>query len=117
MNEVFADLLDVCVVIYLDDILIYSDNIEDHKRHVRKVLHCLQTHGLYASPSKYVFHKKKVEFLGYLIGPEWIERRCASLRSGLYSAESRTSKHSLALQTSTGDLSITTQNWQYYSLD
>ena len=31
MNKVFADLLDVCVVIYLDDILIYSDNIEDHK--------------------------------------------------------------------------------------
>jgi len=31
MNEVFSDLLDVCIVMYLDDILIYSDNMEDHK--------------------------------------------------------------------------------------
>jgi len=41
MNEVFADLLDVYVVIYLDNIFIYSDNIEDHKRHIREVLHRL----------------------------------------------------------------------------
>src|ERR1700722_4626318 len=34
MNDVFSDLLDVCVVIYLDDILIYSDDIASHKKHV-----------------------------------------------------------------------------------
>ena len=38
INSVFADMLDVCVVDYLDDILIYSDNMEDHKKHVREVL-------------------------------------------------------------------------------
>jgi len=38
MNEVFANLLDVCVVIYLDDIYIYSDNIAEHREHVREVL-------------------------------------------------------------------------------
>jgi len=38
MNEVFYDLLDVYVVIYFDDILIYSDNLEDHKKHVKEVL-------------------------------------------------------------------------------
>ena len=39
MNEVFANLLDVCVVIYLNDILIYSNSLKDHKRHVKEVLH------------------------------------------------------------------------------
>jgi len=38
MNEVFYDLLDVYVVIYFDDILIYSDNLEDHKKHMKEVL-------------------------------------------------------------------------------
>ena len=33
-NEVFSDLLDICMVIYLDDILIYSNNLESHKNHV-----------------------------------------------------------------------------------
>jgi len=73
MNEVFADLLDMCVVIYLDNILIYSDNIEDHKRHVREVLHRLWTHELYTSLSKCIFHKEKVKFLGYLIDPEELQ--------------------------------------------
>jgi len=73
MNKVFANLLDMCVVIYLDDILIYFDNIEDHKQYVRKVLHHLQTHRFYVSPSKCIFHKEKVEFLGYLIGPKGLQ--------------------------------------------
>ena len=38
MNDIFGDLLDVCMLVYLDDILIYSDSEEEHIRHVRKVL-------------------------------------------------------------------------------
>ena len=38
MNTIFADMLNVCVVVYLDDILIYSDNKEDHRKHVWEVL-------------------------------------------------------------------------------
>jgi len=38
MNDIFADMIDVIVIIYLDDILIYSDNISKHKLHVREVL-------------------------------------------------------------------------------
>jgi len=43
MNEVFKDILDVCVVVYLDDIMIYSDNPDQHLRRVRKVLRRLRT--------------------------------------------------------------------------
>ena len=41
MNMIFADMLNVCVVVYLDDILIYLDNKEDHRKHVQEVLHRL----------------------------------------------------------------------------
>jgi len=73
MNEVFTNLLDVCVVIYLDDILIYSDSIAEHKDHVREVLRRLRTNGLFASPNKYVFHRDKVEFLGFILGPQGVQ--------------------------------------------
>ena len=38
MNDVFGDLLDVCIVVYLDDILIYLDNLAEHQQHVHEVL-------------------------------------------------------------------------------
>jgi len=38
MNDIFSDLLDVCVIVYLNDILIYSDNLGNHKNHVKEVL-------------------------------------------------------------------------------
>ena len=38
MNEIFMDMLDVCVIVYLDDILIYSDDMSQHKKHVKEVL-------------------------------------------------------------------------------
>jgi len=68
MNNVFSNLLDVCVVVYLDNILIYSDNIEDHTEHIREVLSRLQSNRLYASPLKYVFHQNKVGFVLSLEG-------------------------------------------------
>jgi len=42
INDIFSDLLDISVVIYLDDILIYSDNMDDHKKHVKEVLRRLR---------------------------------------------------------------------------
>ena len=47
MNNIFSDLLDVCVVIYLDDILIYSSNMFEHHQHVKKVLKHLSKASLY----------------------------------------------------------------------
>ena len=67
MNNIFSDLLDVCVVIYLDDILIYSNNMSEHHQHVKEVLKCLRKAGLYAKAEKCEFHSKSVEYLGYIL--------------------------------------------------
>jgi Reverse transcriptase (RNA-dependent DNA polymerase) len=56
MNDVFGDMLDVCVVVYIDDILIYSDNPSQHREHVREVLRHLQLHSLYAKADKCEWH-------------------------------------------------------------
>jgi len=73
INELFSDLLDVCVVVYLDDILIYSDDLVSHKMHVMEVLKRLWDNGLYASPTKCAFHQRQIEFLGFVLSPEGVQ--------------------------------------------
>jgi hypothetical protein len=67
MNDIFREYMDKFVVVYLDDILIFSKNQEDHDKHVWLVLVKLQEHGLYAKLEKCEFDKSLVEFLGYVI--------------------------------------------------
>ena len=55
INQVLRDFLDQFVVVYLDDIVIYSNTLEDHHEHLRKVLIRLRKHELYAKPSKCSF--------------------------------------------------------------
>jgi len=70
VNTIFADMLDVCIVMYLDDILIYSEDMESHQQHVQEVLCRLRLHGLFAKPEKCEFHLDSVEYLGYRLSPE-----------------------------------------------
>ena len=72
MNDIFHDLLDVCVVVYLDDILIYSDDIETHRKQVKDVLARLRKHNLHARPEKSGFHMNSIEYLGVIISPTGI---------------------------------------------
>ena len=60
-------------MVYLDDILIYSENEEEHEHHVRQVLERLRQYQLYAKLSKYAFHVDTVRFLGFMISPRGIE--------------------------------------------
>ena len=69
MNNVFSNLLDVCVVVYLDDILIYSDDITQHQSHVKEVLKWLWKAGLYAKAEKCKFHSDFIKYLGYVLSP------------------------------------------------
>jgi len=67
MNDIFFNLLDVCVVIYLDDILIYSNNMSEHHWHVKEVLKHLYKASLYAKAEKCEFYSKSVEYLKYIL--------------------------------------------------
>jgi hypothetical protein len=68
-----AGLLDNFVVVYLDDILIYSKKGEDHEDYVRQVLERLRKHKLYAKLSKCEFCVKRVEYLGFIVTAEGVE--------------------------------------------
>jgi len=68
MNHVFSDMLDVGVIAYMDDILVYADTEEGHDRMVKEVLKRLQTNGLAISLEKCVWKAKEVEFLRYIVG-------------------------------------------------
>src|SRR5258707_12023258 len=69
INEVLGNLLDVCMVGYIDDILIYSDSVDQHQDHVREVLRHLQEARLYVNPKKCNFHTDTVEYLGFILTP------------------------------------------------
>ncbi|KAF8736561.1 hypothetical protein RHS02_06280, partial [Rhizoctonia solani] len=69
MNDLFRDLIDVTVVIYLDDILIFSEDPEEHPAHVREVLSRLMANQLFCKLSKCHFHVTTVDYLGIVISP------------------------------------------------
>jgi len=70
MNELLRQFLDQGVVVYIDDILIYSETLEEHILVVRKVLHQLREYRLAISLEKSVFHVKKLDFLGYVVATD-----------------------------------------------
>ncbi|KAG8935233.1 hypothetical protein FRC01_005489 [Tulasnella sp. 417] len=70
VNDVLKDLIDVCVVVYLDDILIFSKTREEHERIVKDVLQRLRDANLFASPDKCEFFKDSIEFLGFVISKD-----------------------------------------------
>lgn len=72
MNDVFRDMLDQWVIVYIDDILIYSNTVEEHIQHVRTVLQRLIHHHLYAKLEKCEFHLTSVSFLVYIISAEGV---------------------------------------------
>ncbi|GJP47904.1 hypothetical protein CLOM_g7077 [Closterium sp. NIES-68] len=72
MNGVFRDLLDKCVIIYLDDILIYSKTWEQHLKDLEAVFQRLQQYRLITKGSKCEFLKQELEFLGHVISTEGI---------------------------------------------
>ena len=111
MNEIFADLLDICTVIHLDDILIYSNSMSNHILHVQEALQCLQDNRLYASAKKCEFHSTSMEYLGFILSLDGLmmdPTKSRSFRIGLNLTKSGTSSPSWALPISTNDSSITT---------
>jgi len=67
MNDIFREFFDDYVVVYLDDILIYSKDEKQHKEHIKLALEKIRSVGLYVKLKKCVFHTFEVKFLGYII--------------------------------------------------
>src|SRR5882672_2498291 len=72
MNHIFHDMTEIFVVIYLDDILIFSNSLEDQQVHVRCILERLCEYDLHSKPEKCLFHTEKIEFLGFMVTPTGI---------------------------------------------
>jgi hypothetical protein len=72
INSVFVLELDKFVMVFIDDILVYSKSMEEHEKHLQIVLQRLREHQLYAKFSKCEFWIKEVPFLGHVISPEGI---------------------------------------------
>ncbi|GJP59364.1 hypothetical protein CLOP_g11458 [Closterium sp. NIES-67] len=70
MNHILRPLLDECMVVYLDDILIYSRNMKQHVEHLRRVFEILRRERLYVKLSKSEFALKKVQFLGHMVSAQ-----------------------------------------------
>ena len=72
MNKVFMEYLDKFIVVFIDDILIYSKDEKEHERHLRLIMEKLREHKLYAKFSKCEFWLKEVGFLGHIVSAKGV---------------------------------------------
>ena len=83
INRALAGLVDVTCVVYLDDILIFSEDPAEHWQHVKQVLQRLRQYQLYANLKKCAFNTTQVEFLGFIVSTAGVEmdpRRVATIK-------------------------------------
>ncbi|GJP66332.1 hypothetical protein CLOP_g23237 [Closterium sp. NIES-67] len=72
MNHILRPLLDECMVVYLDDILIYSRDMQQHIQHLRRVFDILRRERFYVKLSKSEFALEKVQFLGHMVSAQGV---------------------------------------------
>lgn len=82
INDSFRDMLNQFVIVYIDDILIYSNTLEEHVQHICAMLQCLIPHQLYAKGEKCEFHQTTIS-LGYVLSPEGVTMEDNKVRAVL----------------------------------
>jgi hypothetical protein len=73
MNEVLRSFIGKFMVVYFDDILIYSKSLDEHIEHLRAIFGALREARLFANLEKCTFYTDRVAFLGYVVTPQGIE--------------------------------------------
>ena len=73
MNGIYREYLEKFVLVFFDDILVFSKTREEHEEHLRIVLRLLREKNLFAKCSKCEFYKERVEYLGHMVSKEGIE--------------------------------------------
>jgi len=82
MNNIFKDMIaEGFVTVFMDDIVIYSESVQDHWTHLRKVLARLREQKLFAKASKCCFFSRKVQFLGHVLTPEGLKPMSEKLQA------------------------------------
>src|ERR1700731_2861159 len=81
MNDIFSDLLDMFMVVYLNNILIYSEDLKQHIEHVQEVLQRLWENGLFLNPAKCEFHTETMEYLGFVLSPTGLSMDMAKVKA------------------------------------
>jgi hypothetical protein len=67
MNQIFAEHTHKFLIVFLDDILVYSFSLQEHQQHLRLVFELLRQHQLFAKLTKCSFSQRKIEYLGHII--------------------------------------------------
>jgi len=65
--------IDMCCIVYLGDVLIYSNTIQQHRKDVSNILEAIRKSGMKVKPSKCEFHQSETEYLGVIIGQEGVK--------------------------------------------
>ena len=73
INHILHDLLDNKVLVYIDDILIYTKTIEEHDRLILDIFKRLRRNNLAIAPQKCKWYVQEIEFLGYIISPQGVK--------------------------------------------
>jgi hypothetical protein len=72
MNKLLADFMRKFVLVFFDDILIFSKSLEEHKSHLYQVFQVLRSNHLFAKRNKCEFAKEKLEYLGHIISAQGV---------------------------------------------
>ena len=67
---ILHDLIGYCVYVYIDDIIVYSKNVNDHAQHLEQLFKLIKQAGLKFKPEKYHFRNERVELLGCIVSKE-----------------------------------------------
>ena len=67
MIDIFCNMANIFVIVYLDNILVFSNNKEDCKDYIYRVLQCLREYNLHTKLSKYMSHMDTIEYLGFIV--------------------------------------------------
>jgi Reverse transcriptase (RNA-dependent DNA polymerase) len=73
INEIFRSFLDIFYIIYLDDIVIYSDNAKKYEKYLMKILEYLSAYELIAKLKKNIIGTREIEFCGFLVGNDIVK--------------------------------------------
>ena len=81
IQDILKPLLDICVIVYIDDILIYSQNDKEHANHICQVLEILWKHKMYGNMAKCEFFKESVKYLGHVISSKGISTNLKKVKA------------------------------------